>query len=312
MDIIEETKSNAEKRRELRRSLERDASSHDRFAMNDLILAIIVVIAMAVSLTDFTLSPGDFKNFTALTLFLYVVTTVIFSNRYNKGKQRGRSDAEFTESLKTYRTWRGRIIELGITSEVPAFCREYKVTELKEYRMSLLADVDIEYDEYMQKYRHMTDKDIMKLHLPTVVKKTLIKCNNAKPLRLTPGLIMNENGEADRLKLIGQSGREREIKDKRQNFITRAIFVLFGGMVAVNVILDFSVVTIIQWFVRMIPIFSAIIMGDDSGYCDITVTETNFKRDQTAVINLFLEYHNNKVGAEQIPEQAQESMTSEQ
>ena len=311
MDRIEETKSNAEKRRELRRSLERDTSSHDRFAMNDLILAVIVVIAMAVSLTDFTLSPGDFKNFTALTLFLYVVTTVIFSNRYNKGKQRGRNDAEFIESLKTYRTWRGRIIELGITSEVPAFCREYKVTELKEYRMSLLADVDIEYDEYIEKYRHMTDKDIMKLHLPTLVKKTLIKCNNAKPLRLTPGLIMNENGEADRLKLIGQSGREREIKDKRKNFVTRALFVLFGGMVAVNVILEFSVVTIIQWFVRMIPIFSAIIMGDDSGYCDITVTETNFKKDQTAVINLFLEYHNKKVVAEQIPEPAQESQTSE-
>ena len=48
--------------------------------------------------------------------------------------------------------------------------------------------------------------------------------------------------------------------------------------------------TIAQWVVRMLPIILAIISGDDGGYCNITVTETNFKRDQTHVINLFMEY----------------------
>lgn len=298
MDKMETIGTTSDKRRDLRRSLEKDASSYSKFGMNDLMLAIIVLIAMVLSLTDFTFSLGEFKNFTALTLFLYVITTIVYRNRYNKGKLRGRLDSEYSEALRTYRTSRNKITELGLTSEVPAFCQEYKARELKEYRQGLLVDVDIGYDEYIEKYRHMTNWRIMLLALPLSVRKTLIKCNKAKSIKLAPGLILNENGESNRQKLVGQSGRERERKDKRRDFITRGLIVLLGGMIAVDVILTFSIITVIQWFVRMLPIFSAIIMGDDAGFCDIAVTETNFKRDQASVINLFFEYNNHKVKEE--------------
>lgn len=286
MERIEE-KSGAEKRRELRRSLEKDAG---RFSLNDIMLAGIVIIAMVISLTDFTLSPGDFKNFTALTLFLYVVTTIVYRNRYNKGKLRGRNDPEYKEALKAYRTAKEKISELGIASDVPAFCQEYKAAELKEYRKGLLADVDLDYDDYIQNYRQLSKKRVMRLSLPLSTRKAIIKCNEAVPIKLTPGLIMNESGEADRHKLVSQSGRERERRDKTKDFIWRGLMVALGGMIAVNVIFDFSFVTIVQWFVRMLPIISAIIMGDDSGFCDIAVTETAFKKDQTAIINLLFEH----------------------
>ena len=305
MDRIDEPLSGAEKRRELRRNLERDTSNVNKFSMNDLMLAGIVVIAMVLSLTDFTFSLGDFKNFTALTLFLYVVTTIVYRNRYNRGKLRGRSDPEYLEALKTYRLAKNKITELGIASDVPTFCQTYKTTELKEYRKGILADVDLDYNEYMEKYRHLTNKAVMKLSLPLNMRKAIIKCNNAEPLKLTPGLIMNESGEADRHKLVAQSGREREIKDKRTDFVWRGLMVALGGMIAVNVIFDFSFLTIVQWFVRMLPMLSALIMGDDSGFCDIAVTETNFKKDQTAIINLLLEY----VKAKEPPEE--EATTTE-
>jgi hypothetical protein len=44
----------------------------------------------------------------------------------------------------------------------------------------------------------------------------------------------------------------------------------------------------------MLPIIFAIISGDDGGYCNITVTETNFKRDQSNVIGIFMEYAKRK------------------
>lgn len=262
--------------------------------MNDLMLAGIVVIAMVLSLTGFSFSLGDFKNFTALTLFLYVITTIIYRNRYNRGKLRGRSDPEYIEALKAYRVAKDRIAELGIASDVPTFCQVYKTTELKEYRKGILSDVNLDYDEYMEKYRHMSKRNVMRLSLPLNMRKAIVKCNDAMPLKLTPGLIMNESGEADRHKLVAQSGRERELKDKRKDFIWRGLLILLGGAIAVDVILDFSLISIVQWFVRMLPIISAIIMGDDSGFCDIAVTETNFKKDQTAIINLFFEYEKAK------------------
>lgn len=294
MERIETTMSGSEKRRELRRNLERDTSNINKFSMNDLMLAGIVVIAMVLSLTGFSFSLGDFKNFTALTLFLYVITTIIYRNRYNRGKLRGRSDPEYIEALKAYRVAKDRITELGIASDVPTFCQVYKTTELKEYRKGILSDVNLDYDEYMEKYRHMSKRNVMRLSLPLNMRKAIVKCNDAMPLKLTPGLIMNESGEADRHKLVAQSGRERELKDKRKDFIWRGFLILLGGAIAVDVILDFSLISIVQWFVRMLPIISAIIMGDDSGFCDIAVTETNFKKDQTAIINLFFEYEKAK------------------
>ena len=281
----------ADRRRELRRSLERDASNMNKFSMNDVMLAGIVAIAMILSLTDFTLSPGDFKNLTALTLFLYVVTTIVYRNRYNRGKLRGRSDPEYIEALKNYRKAKDEIVQLGIASNVPEFCQHYKASELREYRKGLLADVDLDYEEYKQKYRQLSSLQVLRLPLPFNSRIAIIKCNNAKPVKLTPGLIMNESGEADRAKLIAQSGREREHMDKFKQFIWRGTTVLLGGMIAVTIVFDFSFIALVRWLVRMLPIASAIIMGDDSGFCSIAVTETNFKKDQTSIINLLFEYH---------------------
>ena len=215
---------------------------------------------------------------------------MVYRNRYDKGKRRGRCDSEYLLSLKEYRAKRQSIYDRAVASLVPRFCKDYKIRELREYREGLLADVDMEYDEYKEKYQRKSEKSIMKLDLPLETRKTLVKCNKAKPIRLVPGLILNENGETDREKLIGTSGRERERSDKKRQLIYRGVMVLFGSLVAINIILDFSLITIFQWFVRMVPVISAIMMGDDSGYCNITVTETSFKRDQVSVINLFFEY----------------------
>ena len=303
MDRMDNPLSGADKRRELRRTLEIDIGNVNKFSMNDLMLAGMVVIAMVISLTDFTLSLGNFKSFTALTLFLYVITTIIYRNRYNRGKLRGRSDPEYVEALSDYRKAKHKITELGIASDIPTFCQEYKTKELKEYRKGILADVDLDYDEYMQKYRNLSDRAVMRLSLPLNMRKAIVKCNNAMPIKLTTGLIMNESGEASREKLVAQSGRDRELKDKRRQLISRGLVVFLGGAIAVDVIIDFSFITIVQWFVRMLPIISAIIMGDDGGFCNIAVTETNFKKDQTAIINLFLEYHKNKPKEEPKPEE---------
>lgn len=290
MERVDIPKSSAEKRRELRRSIEK----HEKVNLKDVSLVIIVIIAMVVSMTDFTFSLGDFKNLTALTLFLYVITTIVYQNRYDKGKSRGREDQDYILSLDNYRTARGKISDLGCASEVPEFCREYRIRELREYREGLLSDVDIAYDDYIENYRHLPNFAVMRLRLPLDVRWTIRKCNKARPIKLTPGMILNESGEADRHQLAGQSGKERERRDKRKDFVKRGLMVLLGALIVVDVIATFSVITIIQWFIRMIPILSALIMGDDSGFCDIAVTETNFKRDQTTIIGLFFEYRDSK------------------
>lgn len=282
----------SENRRNQKRDFERGliANEPDKFQLNDIMLIAMVIIAAVLSLTDFTFSFGDWKKLTALTIFLYMITMLIYRNRYAKGLSRGKKDEEYKWSLSNYREKRGIITDKGLISSVPGFCTWYKKKELREYRESLLSDVEIEYEEYKEKYLKMPEKEILRLPLSGEAKQTIIRCNRLKAIKLTPGMILNESGEFDRNKLIGKSGRQREREDKRQQAISRAVYVVFGAAIAFDMIFNFSLETIAQWVARMLPIVMAIVNGDDNGYCNVTVTETNFKKDQANVIDIFLEY----------------------
>jgi hypothetical protein len=286
----------SEKRRQVRKSFEANISNPDKFQLNDLMLGALVIIAAIVSFTDFSLSWGNIRNFTALTIFLYIITMFVYRNRYAKGILRGKKETEYIDSLLLYRGERQQIYDLNIVGRVPKFCIWYKKKELREYRESLLCDIEMEYDEYVEKYLRMSSRDILKTDLSAFAKKTIIKCNKAKSIRLYPGMILNENGEYDRSKLIGKSGRERERSDKKKQAVTRAVYVVFGAMIAFDLIFNFSVLLIFQWIVRMFPVITAVISGEDGGYCNVAVTEVKFKNDQVHVIKLFREYANSQEG----------------
>lgn len=289
---VHEEKSNSEIRRDMRKSFEKGITENepDKVMFNDIMLTALIIIAAAISFTDFSLSFGSIKKFTALTIFLYVVTTLVYRNRYSKGKQRGKKDTDYIEALSSYNVKLKDIYDKSLAGLVPEFCKEYKVKELREYRENILADIEMPYEEYKEKYWGKPDLEILRLKKSFHIKKALIKCNHAKPMTLFPSLLLDEKGERKRKKLAGQSGQERERIDKRRQIISRGVMVVFGGAIAIDIIFDFSLLTIFQWCVRMLPIVIALITGDDSGYCCLAVTETNFKRDQVSVINLFFEW----------------------
>ena len=281
----------ADKRRQVRRELERDsAAPRDKFQMNDIVLAALVIVAAVISFTDFSFTLGDLSSITAITLFMYIITMLVYRNRYSKGMAKGREDEEYKNTLEAYRKKRNGVYTRGLAGRVPEFCVWYKKKELREYRESLLCDVDISYDEYAEKYVKLSARQIARLDISVEAKRVIAKCNAARSIDLYPGVVLNENGEADRHKLIGKSGRERERQDKRRQAVSRAAYVIFGALVACDVFLNFEPIVIAQWVVRMLPVIIAIISGDDSGYCNITVTEIAFKNAQINVINLFEEY----------------------
>ena len=115
---------NSERRRNVRREIEKGVSGAptDRAQINDIMLAALVLIAAAVSFTDFSLSFGNVRNFTALTIFLYIITTFVYRNRYAKGMARGKNDEEYKRVLSEYREKRSYIFENNLAGEVPAFC----------------------------------------------------------------------------------------------------------------------------------------------------------------------------------------------
>ncbi len=281
----------ADKRRQMRRELERDAvMGRDKFQMNDIVLAALVAVAAVISFTDFSFTLGDLGSITAITLFMYIITMLVYRNRYSRGMAKGREDEEYKKALKAYREKREEIYARGLAGQVPDFCVWYKKKELREYRESLLCDVDISYGEYSEKYIKLSARQIARLDISAEARRVILKCNAARSVDLYPGAVLNENGEYDRHKLIGKSGRERERQDKKRQAISRAVYVIFGALVACDVFLNFEPIVIAQWVVRMLPVIIAITSGDEGGFCNVTVTEVAFKNAQVNVINLFEEW----------------------
>ncbi|MBQ8836456.1 MAG: hypothetical protein IJ002_03205 [Clostridia bacterium] len=282
----------SEKRRNAVKSAERGFINvgSDKFRMNDVMLSALVVIAAVISFTDFSFSLRGVSNLTALTVFLYIITMYVYRNRYMKGISRGRQDEEYIRALENYRAKRKELDESELTGRVSEFCTYYKKKELREYRESLLCDIDMTYEEYREKYMRMSLRQLKKAGITYEGIRVIRKCNRAKAIKLYPGMILNENGEYDRQKLIGRSGRERERSDVKREAISRALYVIFGSVIVINVMFNFSFITVAQWIIRMLPVVIAIISGDDGGYCCITVTETNFKHGQVGIINLFNEW----------------------
>lgn len=283
---------NVDKRRQLRREIELDAMAigNNKFKINDIVLAALVLVAAVISFTDFSFSLGDLSSITAITLFMYIITMLVYRNCYSRGMAKGREDEEYKTVLATYRQKRDEIYSKGIAGQVPDFCVWYKKKELREYRESLLCDVNITYDEYTEKYMQMPHRELMLSPLSKEAKKVIIKCNASKSIDLYPGAILNENGVYDRQKLIGKSGRERERQDKRTQAISRAVYVIFGALVACDVFLNFSPIVIAQWVVRMLPVIIAVISGSEGGLNNITITEVAFKNGQLNIMNLYEEY----------------------
>lgn len=299
MERIQVNKSVGDARRAIRRGMEseKNAKLSSKITMSNVMLILMVAVAAVVSMSGIKFTWENLGKITALSILLYGITSMVYRNRYDRGKRRGRLDPDFECAITTYRQKRKDVDKHSLLGRVPQFCREYKINELREYRADLLVDIDMTYEEYEECYMHLTKKEVMALPLTLDARHVILKCNLSKPLRLTPGIILNENGEAERHKLLGQSGRDREHKDKLRQMLTRAALILFGSFVGFEIVADFSLPNVLRWLVRMLPIAVAIVTGDDDGYCNITVTEVAFKRGQTAVIGMLFEWAGVKVEA---------------
>ena len=129
--------------------MERDTRTHDRehrhdnarasigaeegkLRMSNAMLCALVLVAALVSFTGITFSIQAIRDFTALTVFIYFITTMTYRNRYNCGKLRGRESKEYREAIKEYRDAVNEIPDTVTDDRIAAYCEEYKKRELAD------------------------------------------------------------------------------------------------------------------------------------------------------------------------------------
>ena len=94
----------------------------------------------------------------------------------------------------------------------------------------------------------------------------------------------------NRSKPIGFSGNRMEKIDKVSQSIKRLLVSLFTGAIGVDIVLNFSWISVVTWAIRMLPILTALVTGQMNGFRNVTETEVSFKQKQIYMIRLFKDW----------------------
>lgn len=276
------------------RDLNLQSNPISRTTLNNIFITGLILIATLISFTNSSVTIGNIRNLTAITVFLYIVTTAVYQNQYAKGKERGKKEKEFIASQEKLNEVRKQLDEYISIDNLADYCRNYVESELKSYRTIQLMQVNMKYSDY-EPYLGKSFLHIYKdRNLLSAQKRVIIKCNRAKPIKMTVSKLMSDYEGGSRGKLIFESGAKREIRDKTFNLIRRAFTTLFSGLIVVDIIMDWSWQTLIQWGIRMMPVLTALVVGESAGYSNITVTEVRYKEGQVNCLLDFKKYMDRK------------------
>jgi len=212
-----------------------------------------------ISLGEISLTLTSVRNITLLVSVLYVLATLVYQNRYTVNLEKGKRSSEYVKAYAEYDGLRREITQRGIVSRLPLFCAEYTASELKGYREGLLAGVSMSYKEYEERYAHVTSYDLKhKYRLSRPVRMAIIKAQRAKPIILNKNMILLNDGDATcREKPFVITSRKRQSRDYTANMVSRVLITLLSGAVAVELLVEPSLESLVQWCVRMVPVVSA-------------------------------------------------------
>lgn len=258
----------------------------------DVTLFAAVAIAAVISLGEVTLTVSSISNVTLLVSLLYMLTTLVYRNRYALFLDRGKATERYREAYAEYDRLRSRLYDAGLSERVSDFCSEYISRELREYREGLLAEAGVPYGDYMDKYRGLGAIKLRKMYsLSPYAIKAVINCDRAKGIRLNKNMILLNDGDtAERGKPFGFSSKARQRRDYRINILSRLCMTVLSGVIAVSFIVDPSVSTLVQWCVRMVPIVSAAFFGSVNGFSNGSETAVNYLLSQTLKIREIFEW----------------------
>lgn len=253
-----------------------------------------IVLAALLSMGEVAFSWNGLRDLSLLVAVIYVVATLIYKNNYAGGILRGKESKEYIEAKREYDEVKTKITSTDVLPKLPELCVEFCLEELKQYRATILAGACITYEDYVENYINKGDKELKKLGLTDRAIKCVTKADRAKTKHFDPQSLLSEEGSRliFRRSILGVSSKMRERIDFGTNAFTRAATAVLSGMIAVNILWDFSFAMIATWGVRMLPILGAAISSTTAGVNNVMYTLIPNIRRKTEIMRAILAKHN--------------------
>ena len=271
----------------------------------NLILVIVVVIAAIVSIGELTLTLKGAVNITLTVIVLYIVASIVYPNSYMSGIAREKLTNEYISAKAEYDAAVKEIGKSGMLADISEYCLRYSKEELKACRASILLDECIEYDTFEKEYLGVSIKDLRDKKLSPAAIKCIRDANRVKALDITPGSLMSTGEDVTLLqrilriigvrRTVGIEARTRQRIDYSTNMVIRAVTTLLAGVVGITVVIeDFSLRTIAEWAMKMLPIPIAALGGNNAGRRNVSDTLIPQLLRKTKIIHTMLGWHAEK------------------
>lgn len=252
-----------------------------------IILAIIAASLNAFGFNDF--SDGNIwketGDFFVDWVPYFIASVLLHSTMYEKGTFTGKQTGSYIDMANAY----SKIVNSLTGDELDKlddFCTEYDEKALKDLQTKILKRSGISYENFVNKYLNMSNKDIKK----TCIKehyKTIIKAKNCKIKGINANKLLSQS-EADDVTDIGNTERELAKRYKVSSTIKVLITTLCTALVVAKDIAEWGWSGLIIVVFKVLFVFGRSYMGYFTGYKDITVDVVSSLGRKCDILKMFI------------------------
>lgn len=282
-----------------------------------LIAALTVVITAALIWTDITVSDIFSLRFVGEATVLMLVFFMMYLSMNENGVRAGKTDSEYVRSREGYTAARNAVRERGI-SDLPDFCEWYVRDELERARRDLLSRAGVSY-EYLENSLIPISEAIISGRAGTMTpceaktydeykrlsclkKRAVKRALLMKPIRLTPEMLMYEDGRAASRHPIALSIERAHTLRNIRGLAYIAVSTFMVVSVAVSVAEDPNRASVIYGLVKIASLIFTGVRGYSAGVLLYSVDAVAFHDSRTDLLSHFKEWREKrqiKEGGEQ-------------
>lgn len=260
---------------------------------------IIMIIAMFVTivftfLVDFIFeSDIDWKDITVNTVIVSACTIAIYLLLRTYAMRKGRKTKAWTEAFTRLNERGKSLISNNLARHISEYCRNWEEEQLYSEIKSIISPVGISLDDFKNKYAKYSKREI-KEHCPDLTEyqyKTILKAKRVKRPRFNERYFyVNSSVNKSRSPSDALSTKQLNRFATGRIILTTIITSLVSAALLRDIIIDFSLASIIKCLVKIAIIIFFGVIGMVGGYSFTAVKESSEMNAKSDEIEVFLKW----------------------
>ena len=272
---------------------ERSFSDYLDISIVIMIVALFVAIVFAF-LVDFIFdSEIDWKDIGVNTVIISACTIAIYLLLRTYAMRKGRKTKAWTEAFVRLNERGKNIIEGDYAQYITAYCRDWEEQRLYEAMEDIILPVGISLDEYKTKYAKYTKKEI-KEKFPDLSEyqyKTILCAKKVKRPKFNERYFyVNSTVNKNRSPSDGITTKQLNRLTTGRIVLTTVITSLVSAALLRDIIIDFSLASIINCLVKVAIIIFFGVIGMVGGFSFTAVRESSEMNAKSDEIEVFLKW----------------------